>query len=94
MLVYSGVCGVPCRGPSDPSNDDELRCLFNLVCVLSAVAIHQTQAAVKDGDIPADIVVALMEMSDALHKGSYSLQVSSTRRMRYLGLDMGDLPDN
>ncbi|CAM9923920.1 unnamed protein product [Ectocarpus sp. 6 AP-2014] len=36
--------------------------------------VSSTQAAVKDGDIPADIVVALMEMSDALHKGSYSLQ--------------------
>eukprot|EP00903_Cladosiphon_okamuranus_P005829 g5770.t1 len=32
------------------------------------------QAASKDGDIPADVVVSLMEMSDALHKGSYSLQ--------------------
>lgn len=30
--------------------------------------------ALKDGDIPADVVVSLMEMSDALHKGSYSLQ--------------------
>lgn len=36
---------------------------------------RQSNAASKDGDIPADVVVALMEMSDALHKGSYSLQV-------------------
>lgn len=31
----------------------------------------------KDGDIPADVVVSLLEMSDALHKGSYSLQVGN-----------------
>lgn len=36
---------------------------------------NQSHAAAKDGDIPADVVVSLMEMSDALHKGSYSLQV-------------------
>ena len=35
----------------------------------------QGHAALKDGDIPADVVVSLLEMSDALHKGSYSLQV-------------------
>ena len=28
----------------------------------------------KEGDISADVVVSLLEMSDALHKGSYTLQ--------------------
>lgn len=32
-------------------------------------------AAAKEGDIPADVVLSLLEMSDAMHKGSYSLQV-------------------
>ena len=40
-----------------------------------AFCFGQSHAALKDGDIPADVVVSLLEMSDALHKGSYSLQV-------------------
>lgn len=51
------------------------------LCVPLAPGRHQNNAALKDGDIPADVVVALMEMSDALHKGSYSLQVCNALDM-------------
>lgn len=37
--------------------------------------------AAKEGDIPADVVVTLLEMSDAMHKGSYSLQVQKKTRI-------------